>query len=165
MSLTPLLTSLTILTKLHQRMFDLSVKKTDIVTEGNIDKLNELLKDEQQHMAAIQTVEKQRQQAALSFLLDKKGASANDAPTINDCLEYADEYETEQLQKAQNQLLRQIVELQERNELNQKLIYQSLQFVNLNLSMMQPENQTATYSRPNQPKPKAPSRSMFDSQA
>ncbi|MEI5907600.1 flagellar protein FlgN [Bacillus spongiae] len=164
MSFQSLLTSLNHLTKLHRSLFELSVRKTDVVKEGNIDQLNELLKNEQKYLAAVQTVDKQRQQAVVSFLEEKGGTLLN-TPTIKECVEYGNEIEKEQLLAEHEQLVYQMEQLKERNDLNQQLIYQSLQFVNLNISMLQPQTETVTYSRPNQPKQKHVNRSLFDSQA
>jgi hypothetical protein len=57
-----------------------------------------------------------------------------------------------------------ITELKERNQLNQQLIHQSLQFVHLTLDMLAPQPASINYGPPQQnAAPKRPS--MFDSKA
>ncbi len=165
MSAEQLVSTLEKLHKLHISLFDLSVKKTDIIKSGDMDKLDQSLKDEQKHIAAINTIEAERQKQAQKFLQIRQG-SMQKSPTISECLQFATMEEKELLYNAQEKLIDIIQQLKERNDLNQKLTYQSLQFVNMNLSLMQPQRDQATYSRPtNNTKQHSGQRSMFDSKA
>ncbi|TMU84299.1 flagellar protein FlgN [Bacillus sp. BHET2] len=164
MSATPLITTLEKLYKLHKSLFDLSVDKTDVIKQGEMSELDSVLKGEQKHLAAINTVEVDRQRES-SHYLQSRGVVLNDAPTISQCIEHSSPEDQATLVHWQQKLVDIISELKIRNELNQKLVYQSLQFVNMNLSMMQPEPDQSTYSRPNGEKKSPTGRSMFDSKA
>jgi flagellar biosynthesis/type III secretory pathway chaperone len=162
MSATNLTTTLEKLYKLHKSLFDLSVNKTDVIKKGDMSELDRVLKDEQKHLAAINTVEAERQRES-SHYLQSRGVHFNEAPTISQCIKHGSPQEQETLAHWQQKLVGIIGELKVQNELNQKLVYQSLQFVNMNLSMTQPQPDQSTYSRPNGEKKSSANRSIFDS--
>ncbi|MGM0841695.1 MAG: flagellar protein FlgN [Bacillota bacterium] len=164
MSATNLTTTLEKLYKLHKSLFDLSMDKTDVIKKGDMSELDRVLKDEQKHLAAINTVEADRKRES-SHYLQSRGVHLNEAPTISQCIELSSPDEQETLAHWQQKLVDIIGELKDQNELNQKLVYQSLQFVNMNLSMTQPQPDQSTYSRPNGEKKSPTGRSMFDSKA
>ncbi|OXS58512.1 FlgN protein [Bacillus sp. V-88] len=164
MSATSLIATLEKLYKLHKSLFDLSVNKTDVIKKGDMSELDRALKDEQKHLAAIHTVEAERQRESSSYL-QSRGVPFIEAPTISQCIEHSSLQEQEMLAYWQQKLVSIIEELKAQNELNQKLVYQSLQFVNMNLSMTQPQPESSTYSRPNGEKKAPASRSIFDSKA
>lgn len=164
MSATNLITTLEKLYKLHKSLFDLSVNKTGVIKKGDMSELDRVLKDEQKHLTAINTVEAERQRES-SHYLRSRGVAFTETPTISQCIEHSSPQEKETLSHWQQKLIGIIGELKAQNELNQKLVYQSLQFVNMNLSMTQPQPDQTTYSRPNGEKKTPASRSLFDSQA
>ncbi|MGR3765858.1 flagellar protein FlgN [Rossellomorea sp. NS-SX7] len=164
MSASTLIATLEKLYKLNKSLMDLSVKKTDVIKRGDMEGLDNLLKDEQKHIAAINTVENERQRQSASYL-KPLGLLTEEQPTLSQCIEYSAQEDKHVLQDWHHKMTELISELKERNELNQKLVYQSLQFVNMNLSIMQPQEQQSTYARPNSEKKAPPQRSMFDSQA
>ncbi|PFA67359.1 flagellar protein FlgN [Bacillus sp. AFS015802] len=164
MSATTLITALEKLYKLHKSLFDLSLNKTEVIKKGDMSELDRVLKDEQKHLAAINTVEAERQRESTQYL-QSRGVLLNEAPTISQCIEHSSPQEQETLVQWQEKLVDIIGELKAKNELNQKLVYQSLQFVNMNLSMTQPQPDQSTYSRPNGEKKSPASRSIFDSKA
>ncbi|TYS15171.1 flagellar protein FlgN [Rossellomorea vietnamensis] len=159
-----LLTTLEKLYKLHRSLYDLSLEKTNIIKKGETEALNDVMIKEQNYLTAINTLEIKRQQLAAEFLTSK-GIRFWEAPSLMDVIERADEPEKARLNQIRQKLLKVTEELKEQNELNQKLVYQSLQFVNMNLSMFQPQPPKGNYSRPNQKKEQSEQTSMFDSKA
>ncbi|RBP00048.1 flagellar protein FlgN [Rossellomorea aquimaris] len=164
MSATSLIATLEKLYKLHKSLFDLSVEKTNVIKNGAMNELDAVLKNEQKHIAAINTVENKRQQESNNYL-QSLGVRMEKNPTISLCMENSSPEDQDVLGYWQQKLVDVITELKGRNELNQKLVYQSLQFVNMNLSMLQPQSEKLTYSRPNGEKSIPAGRSMFDSKA
>lgn len=158
-----LITTLEKLHKLHRSLYDLSLEKTDSIKKGDTEALNEFIKKEQNHISAINTLEHQRQKLAEEFL-HQKGISLS-SPSLSDVIAYANEAEKPELQELKQDLLDLTVKLKDQNELNQKLVYQSLQFVNMNLSMLQPQAEQTNYGRPSGNKGQAAQKSMFDSKA
>ncbi|RIW39065.1 flagellar protein FlgN [Bacillus salacetis] len=158
-----LITTLEKLHKLHRSLYDLSLEKTDSIKKGNTEALNDFIKKEQNHISAINTLENQRQKLAADFLL-QRGASAG-TPNLSEVIRHADDGDKPELERLKAELLALTVKLREQNELNQKLVYQSLQFVNMNLSMLQPQPEQTNYSRPTENKGQPSQKSMFDSKA
>jgi flagellar biosynthesis/type III secretory pathway chaperone len=164
MSASALIAILEKLYKLNKSLFDLSIRKTDVIKGGDMEGLDHLLKDEQKHVAAINMVENERQRESSDYL-KTMDLLTEEPPTLSQCIEYSPPADQAMLREWQIKLTELVSQLKERNELNQKLIYQSLQFVNMNLSAMQPQDQQSTYARPNGEKKAAAQRSIFDSQA
>ncbi|WP_191991859.1 flagellar protein FlgN [Bacillus aerolatus] len=143
--------------RLHRMLLALCEKKTDIIKQNDMNGLDQLLKDEQKYVAAIQTMERQRQREA-DEMARKAGA------TIADCIHAAVGVDKGRLMELQKSLSGRLERLKELNELNQKLIYQSLQFVNMSMGMLQPQPAQATYTHPAKNSGQQQKRSMFDSQ-
>ncbi len=145
---------------LHVHLLQVAKEKTTIIMDGDTDALLYKLKDEQKYVSAIQTIEFQRQQEARTYL----GTMDGQPPTISDCIDHANGEEKERLIQLQQDLLKVIIELGDQNDLNQSLIQQSLQFVNVSLSLFQPQPESINYANPNQKSAKAKT-SIFDSKA
>ncbi|WP_163099302.1 flagellar protein FlgN [Peribacillus alkalitolerans] len=165
MSTDRIIHAMTKLNKLHRSLNELAIQKSDIVKAGDMEALNRMLQEEQKHVKAIETVEKERVVAATEFL-ESKGQHSIE-PTVSNCLLYMDESTQHLLEVLKNQLLDEISSLKEWNELNQQLIYQSLQFVNVTLDMLRPQPvQNLNYERPQHMKANSNGfKGSFDSKA
>jgi flagellar biosynthesis/type III secretory pathway chaperone len=147
MSAEALITSMEKLLKLHKSLYELAVKKTDIIKNGDMDALNQMLKDEQAHMTAIDRMEKERQKAA-------KGIAAKmDSPTVSDCLNILPQTERIKLETIANELTELVYELKDQNYLNQQLVHHSLQFVNVSMNLLRPQPENMNYGPPAKKKP------------
>ncbi|MEW9108944.1 MAG: flagellar protein FlgN [Cytobacillus gottheilii] len=158
MSATALITAMENLLKLHKSLNELAIKKTDIIKAGDMPALDQMLKDEQSHVAAIEKMEQLRQAACGKVVQQEK-------PTLEDCLPLLEEDIKCKALTLKDSLVKEVEALQERNQLNQQLIYQSLQFVNMSMSLLQPQSvQNFNYTNPksNQSKPQ---KGMFNSRA
>ncbi|MFD1706921.1 flagellar protein FlgN [Siminovitchia sediminis] len=161
MSAETLIANLTKQYQLHENLLKNALRKTDVLKKGDVDSLQEVMREEQKLTTAITMMESERQTAAQSFL-----RQTEDSPiTIEDCIQAASPEAAETLRVLQEKLLDIIEKLQEQNELNKQLIYQSLQFVNMNLDLLQPEKETAAYGRPVEKKQMKQGKSFFDSKA
>lgn len=166
MSIQPIVSILEKLEKMHRSLLQLANQKTEIVKKGDIDGLQEILKSEQSHVAAIEVLEKQRQQMVTDYLR-AKGIALADTPTVTQVIEATEtEEERHQLDEASKQLFLVIADLQKQNELNQQLVFQSLKFVNMTLDILRPQPGQINYAG-NQAGEQnaAPKKSFFDSQA
>ncbi|MCM3389100.1 flagellar protein FlgN [Ureibacillus chungkukjangi] len=154
------------LEKMHKSLLELSLTKTELVKKGDMEGLDTIIKNEQSHVAAIEVLEKQRLQMVTEYLR-AKGIALVDTPTVADVIEAADtDNERKQLEDIRNQLLSVIGDLSKQNNLNQKLVFQSLQFVNMSLDMLRPQPEEINYSSKTvRSENVAPKKSMFDSQA
>ena len=164
MSIENILHSLTNLNMLHKSLLEIAYKKTEAIKTGDMDSLNKLLKDEQAHVAGISQLEQQRQLGVTDYLR-AKGIAPIDNPTVAHVLENTNtEKEKEQLSAARNQLLLTQGTHKDQNDLNQKLTFQSLQFVNITLDMLRPKPDQINYSK-NVVKGPSKDKTYFDSQA
>ncbi|ARF18207.1 flagellar protein FlgN [Sporosarcina ureae] len=168
MSIEPILTTLNHLEKLHTSLLRLSNDKTALLKSGDVGGIDQLLKEEQAHLAAIVQMDQKRLQEVKQYMA-AQGRVVPAEPTMTQLIEVANEPDKEQLAEAKDRLLHAIHELKQQNELNQQLTYQSLQFVNLSLDMVRPRPETVNYSK-NEVQGQSQSRaktklSSFDSQA
>ncbi|HJV17128.1 MAG TPA: flagellar protein FlgN [Bacillales bacterium] len=139
MSTKILVTIMEKLLKLHQSLYELSVKKTDILIEGDMDALNQILKDEQAHIAAISKFEDERQKVVEAIL------PGVEKPTISDCVAAVDGAEKDFLDQLRTELMETVSNIKEKNELNQQMIHQSLQFVHLTMNLVTPQQVDFNY--------------------
>lgn len=149
---------------LHKSFNQLAKQKTELLKVGDTDALNNLLKEERKNIQAIQKFETERQQVSKAFL-SKFNCTKNDNPTISDCIQFANPVEKQKLSQIKADLQAQVKELADRNELNQQLLKQSLQFLNLSLDILIPEIDTYNYERPGQAHQYEEGRSIFNSKA
>lgn len=166
MSIETIIQTLDNLEKLHKSLLELAYKKTEFIKTGDMDSLDQLLKDEQAHVAAISQLEQQRQ-AVVTDYLRAKGIAPSDTPTVMEVVEAAESStDQEQLKLSRNRLLLTVDQLKFQNDLNQKLTYQSLQFVNFTLDMFKPRPDQINYSRTEAIGDKvSKDKTYFDSQA
>jgi flagellar biosynthesis/type III secretory pathway chaperone len=156
MSVESLISIMKKLHKMHKSLYELTLKKTDIVKKGDTTALDQLLKDEQAHMAAINKLEKERAAVSNAIL---PGASLQRIVEANPAGK-------EQLLQIKEELLNVITDIKARNELNQQLIHQSLQFINFSKSLVMPQEKEINYGPPAGKKIKpGQSPGMFNSKA
>ncbi|MCP1143734.1 flagellar protein FlgN [Lysinibacillus endophyticus] len=164
MSVQQIITTLENLEKMHKSLLELAYKKTEIVKKGDMEELDVMLKNEQSHVAAIGTLEQQRQVLVQDYL-NAKGIATTGTPTVLDVIEVAEsEIERKQLEEVRKRLMLVIDDLRKQNDLNQKLIFQSLKFVNMTLDLLRPQPSQINYSG-DQTRNAVPKNSSFDSQA
>ena len=166
MSVQSIVSILEKLEKMHRSLLQLANQKTELVKKGDMEGLDSIIKNEQSHVAAIEVLEKQRLQMVTDYLR-AKGIALSDTPTVAQVIEVADsDHERKQLEDLRTQLLSVIEELQKQNDLNQKLVFQSLQIVNMSLDMLRPQPEQINYSgQANTRENTGSNKSRFDSQA
>ncbi|TCN26741.1 flagellar protein FlgN [Mesobacillus foraminis] len=160
MSTESLISNMNKLLVLHKSLLELSVKKTEIVKQGDMAALQQLIKDEQTHIAAIGRLEQER----LSLCSDLLPGTPN--PAVGEIAEQANTQEKPVLLKLRDELLEAVSEIKQVNSLNQELIHQSLQFINFSRSLVMPQKETYTYGPPaGKPKAAGPTSGLFNSKA
>ncbi|GEN35045.1 MULTISPECIES: flagellar protein FlgN [Aneurinibacillus] len=137
----------------HERMLKLARHKKDTLIKGDIDELARILQFESRCINTIQSLELEREKH-ISLYLMRRGIR-RETFYLSDLIEIAGSPEIKrELSRCQKQLGDVIKELQGLNELNQKLIEQSLSFVNFTLEEMtappeEPVYQNSKATRPN----------------
>lgn len=139
MSIATIVVTLEKLEKMHKSLLELTLAKTEYIKQGDMEKLDQLIKNEQAHVAAINTLEQQRQ-AMVTDYLRAKGIALTDTPSVVDVINAAENSEsTVDLINVRERLVALLNQLKSQNELNQKLVMNSLQFVNITLDAMRPQ--------------------------
>lgn len=164
MSIDPLLSIMDKLEKMHNSLLKLSYHKTELIKVGDMAGLDQMLKDEQAHVAAISQLEQLRQKTVTDYLR-AKGTARSGQATVADVMEVAtDSKEKEKLQEVRKRLLLVIDQLKKQNDLNQQMVFQSLQFVNMTLDLLRPQPDQINYSK-KEVRGRNIQKSSFDSQA
>jgi flagellar biosynthesis/type III secretory pathway chaperone len=146
--------------KLHKGLLELANKKTEVLKKGDMEALNEIVKEEQKYIAAVNQVERERIRVVNEMV------SESNEPTLTACISQTEGTERAMLERLRDDLAAVISELKNINLLNQQLTQQSLQFVNAMLDMFMPQPPTINYAAPNKvPNPYESGRSLFDSKA
>ncbi|MBN6186963.1 flagellar protein FlgN [Aneurinibacillus sp. BA2021] len=151
----------------HERMLKLAGHKKDVLIKGAINDLARILQFESRCITTIQSLEVEREKQ-ISLYLMQRGVR-KETCYISDLIEMTGNPELKKaLTACQQKLGAVITELKHANELNQKLIEQSLAFVNMSLEELTapPEDEHVykkTTARAN-PYTQA-SRGFFDSKA
>ena len=143
MSVENIISTLEKLERMHKSLLELANNKTEFIKANDMEQLNHILKTEQAHVAAIETLEQQRQTMVTDYL-QAKGVAFTDIPTVAQVIDTTDGPEKQALQAIRERLVALVTDLKKRNDLNQKLVFQSLQFVNLTVDMLRPQHQQAS---------------------
>src|SRR4051794_22658530 len=114
MSITTILTSLNNLEKLHRSLLRIAYDKTAVIKSGDMEALDQLLKDEQAHLAAIIQMDGLRQRDVTQYLADQ-GRSVSLNPTVTDLLDVVPEADKKSLEEARDRLLHAIHDLKWQN--------------------------------------------------
>lgn len=144
MSIEQILTIMDKLNMMHSSLLKLAYHKTEILQSAKVDGLDETMKNEQSHIAAISQLENQRQEAVEQFFKERQVTSSG--VTVSDLMNYASEDGKAQLDEKRKSLLLTVTTLQNQNDINQKLLFQSLQFVNLTLDLLRPQPDQINYN-------------------
>lgn len=156
---TEIITAMKQLITLNKSLAEIARKKTEIIKVGDIEQFQDLQKNEQKHILAIQKVNRNREQAVTELLPN------NESPTITDCLPHLNETNRGKLVKLKDDLVNILGELQQQNDLNQQLIAQSLDFINVNVQMLLPQQQQMNYGPQTDNQQQTETKRLFQSEA
>lgn len=162
MSIKQILVVMDKLNLMHHSLLKLAYHKTEILKTSSVENLDETMKNEQSHIAAISQLDVLRQKAVDDFFVERQ-IQVQDA-TISRILQYLTDEEYIALDSKRKELLLTIDTLRQQNDLNQKLLFQSLQFVNLTLDLLRPQPDQINYSSPTSDR-KMAKQGQFDSMA
>lgn len=134
------------------------------IKEGQMDELSKLLIMERKYIQSVSQLEEKRQEAIDQFVMNENIKLSE--TTVTQLLNYLqDGLEKNQLEKSVVHLVEIIIQLKEKEQFNQELIQQSMQFVQMSLDMLQPMTKNINYDDNRTEKKAAQNRTMFDSQA
>lgn len=117
----------------------LTYEKTDIIINNQVEKLEELTKREKELVESMIRVEKQRLN-----LMDSWGVGVN--TSITQVIENIPEGK-EELIELKDELANILKDIQERNQINQELINDNLQWLDFNMNLISNIQTPATYGK------------------
>ncbi|WP_042195528.1 flagellar protein FlgN [Paenibacillus camerounensis] len=149
MALTHLLELLERLDDTHLQMLDLAAVKKQTIMDNKVDGLIDIMNRESKLMKLIGQLEEQRGEAAFAFL-QGVGIRSNLNLNLTELSRLVfDPEDKSRLQQIQHKLSDTLHRLKKANELNQKLIEQSLTFIDYSLDLLVGRpNQDFTYHHP-----------------
>lgn len=163
MPLTNLLELLERLDDVHIQMLDLAAIKKQAIMDNDVDSLIDLMNRESKLMKLVGQLEEQRSQAVYSFL-QGVGIRSNLSLNLSELSRLVfDPDDKSRLLHIQNKLSGTLTNLKKANELNQKLIEQSLTFIDYSLDLLGGRpNQDITYHHPSDKGSNAYRPGLFD---
>jgi flagellar biosynthesis/type III secretory pathway chaperone len=124
------------LEQLHQEVLDMAEQKKQVLIRNDINELNRIVHKEHQLLKQIGESEDRRKEAIDRFLI-ARGFRPNPLVTVKDLIKLAFKADDKMaLMGAQAALSSTLIKLKEANALNQKLLEQSLMFVNHSLDLI-----------------------------
>ncbi|WP_252312066.1 flagellar protein FlgN [Sinobaca sp. H24] len=160
MSVTTLVAHMEELAVLHERLYELSLEKTELLKNNEAKQLQELVKKEVLCIREVEKVETVRAEEAETVA----GEYAADEVTIRSLLTVLPEGVQSELRQLQARLGETIQKLQQQQELNRALLADSLYFLQKNMEWMRPAADQSRYTPPGQ-KNQTQAYSFFDSKA
>lgn len=119
--------------EMYSNVLELAKQKTKVIIKGDIKALENITKKEQQFIMTMGTFERVRR-SILTNIAEE--LNIQETSTISELLLFLDENIVDDIDNLRNELLNTISELKDANESNEKLLNQSLQYINFNLEML-----------------------------
>jgi flagellar biosynthesis/type III secretory pathway chaperone len=120
--------------RVYESILKLSTQKTDIVVEGKVSELENIVKLEQALILQAGRIENQRQEK-ISHMLESLGLQTDNV-NISALKEKATPQQKSLLEDYQNKLIDVVYRLNEVNQINAKLIKNSLDFIQFSLNLV-----------------------------
>lgn len=166
MAIQKLIDSLIQLDEAHQAMLTWAKSKQAAIMKNEVDTLIQIMNQESRILKQITALEEQRITACQSFLQDK-GIKSSLNLTITEMTRLVfDPEEKAALLKAQSTLSATLEDLKQVNDMNQKLMEQSLAFIDYSLELLGGgTDQEATYQHPGDKNAGGVRTGLFDARA
>ncbi len=129
----------------YEEVVSLSAKKSEAIAGGQIDILNEIVRDEQTCLVKIHDLERRREAISGKFS-ELCGKPAKEI-TMRDIIEVAPESGRGALQALHAELSDVLSRQSELNDINRRLIESKLEYINFSLDVMTSNGNTGTYSQ------------------
>ncbi|WP_010681198.1 flagellar protein FlgN [Acetivibrio cellulolyticus] len=119
---------------IYEDLLKISQNKTDVIIKGKVNELDNITKLEQSLILNMGKLEASREK-----LVNDLSAEVNVNPskiTITELLKHLDANQARRLESYKTNLLNTIKEIKENNELNSKLIKNSIEYINFSINII-----------------------------
>lgn len=117
---------------LYHELAQIGKQKQQIIIDNDLDALEEITKKEQGFVKTIMSLENHRVQSLDALCVEKKLGRIE---TVNELMSNLNELERRQFNMSRDKLISSISDLNEVNELNARLLEQSIDYVNLSINL------------------------------
>ncbi|KOP66196.1 flagellar biosynthesis protein FlgN [Bacillus sp. FJAT-18019] len=154
------------LNSVYRDMLELAELKRQAIIDNDVDSIIQLMTRENKGVKAIEQLEIQRQEMVNAFL-QSRGIKSQLQLTMTELVRLVfDQDEKARLLQIQTRLSETLNDLKEKNNLNQQLMKQSLDFIDLSLDLLTGKPaQDITYQPPTKRSSGAGSPGIFDTRA
>lgn len=121
-------------TEIYEELLKISKDKTDIIVKGKVTDLENITKVEQNFALDIERLEALREKV-IKNLADDIGINHSNL-TISKLIKYLDKENAQELEKCKENLLGIINEIKNINDLNAKLIQNSIDYINFSINLL-----------------------------
>ena len=121
-------------TKIYEELLKLSKDKIDIIAKGKVIELDEITKTEQALVLKVGKLEAFREKI-VNDLSQELRTNPWDL-TISELIRYLDKNQAQRFEEYKTKLLNTINEIKTTNELNSKLIQNSIEYINFSVNVL-----------------------------
>lgn len=148
----------------YEEMLELTIKKTDIITKGKINDLDNITHLENSLILRLGQFEDKREKVA-DNILKQLGIKGN--LTLTDLLSYIDDADgiKQDMENITKKLSQVLNSLKEKNDLNSLLIKDTLEYIELNINLLTNVSDQGTYNNKVQKEQTSQKVSLFDTKA
>lgn len=119
---------------IYNNIFKLSKDKTGIIVEGNVDELEKMVQEEQKLIIKVAQMENQRD--IIIYKISKNLALKADEITLSTLIDNTEGAIRDKLKDRQQGLKKLVYELKECNNINSKLIKNSLDYIDFSINLI-----------------------------
>lgn len=148
--------------KAHKDLLSLTNKKTDIIIAGHVKDLDKITQLENTLIISIGKLEERREKVVENI---QKQLKIKEELSMSSILKYSDEETTKEIEKIKNEFLDIIGNLKNKNQLNNVLIQDNLEFINLNLQLLTNSLEQELYNSKTEKSKSSQNPSLFDAKA
>jgi len=120
--------------KIYEELLKLSKDKTDFIVNGKVTELDSITKLEQTLVLNMGKFEDMREETVSALAKDIGINEAN--TTISELSKYIDKDQAQRLKEHKSKLLNIIGEIKTKNDLNSKLIQNSIDYINFSVNVL-----------------------------
>lgn len=129
---------------LNESLLNISIKKKDIIINNDTKRLNTMAHDEQKIVKKIISLEKLRG-AVISNL--ERELKIEKIDNIKDVINKVEEEKAREIEKIASKLKEVLLTLEEKNDLNNRLLEISIEYIELNLNLLTSQPKPKIYGK------------------
>lgn len=144
---------------LNKRLLKLAEEKKEVLLGDDVKRLSEMIIDEQEIVKEMILLEKERASEAARI---GRGAGVRKVEDIKELVARQSEEKVREIEAVSRELRAVLIELEEKNSINQALMKFNLEYIELNVNVMTSKQEPQRYSKGSRPHG-ADGASSFDS--